>query len=248
MVSSSFSKLSIVLVEDNPTFAQAVRQFLSLLSRCEVVAHAASGPQAIALTLNHQPDLLLLDISLGGMSGFDIAKQMATLTRAPALVFLTMHDQPAYREQARALGALGFVLKDHFVEDLPPVLDHLMASREPPAPTLDRAVLGRMTASNPVRFEKYSALFRSSMEDVLLQVDAACEGKDMASLQAMGHRGKSTAINIGAAELSRQCTLLELAGKARNEAAALQTAKNLRTLYNEACAALQAQPVPPVSA
>jgi len=184
---------------------------------------------------------------LGGMSGFDVAKSMTSLTRAPAFVFLTMHDQPAYREQARSLGALGFVLKDHFVEDLPPILDHLLASREPSAQTLDLQVLGRLTAANPARFEKYKALFKSSMEDLLLQVDAACPAKDLALLGAMGHRGKSTAKSIGAAELSRQCVLLELACKARNEAAAVHTASDLRRLYNDAWAALQAQPVPSVS-
>jgi len=121
--------LSIVLVEDNAVFAQAVQQYLSLLGHVRVAGHAINGPQAIAMTLQYQPDVLLLDISLGGMSGFDVARSVVELQWPPRLVFLTMHDQEAYREKARSLGAMGYVLKDRFVQDLPPLLDALLDSK-----------------------------------------------------------------------------------------------------------------------
>ncbi len=117
--------LSILLVEDNPVFAKAVQQYLGLIGGLRVVGHALNGPQAIALTLEHHPDLLLLDISLGGMTGFDVAHSFAAMKNAPKIVFLTMHDQLAYRAQAQALGALAYVLKDNFVQDFPCILEGL---------------------------------------------------------------------------------------------------------------------------
>jgi CheY-like chemotaxis protein len=196
--------------------------------------------------MTHKPDLMLLDISLGGMSGFDVARNIAALDQPPAFIFLTMHDQLAYREKAQKLGALGFVLKDHFVDDLPPILDYLLASRLPPAAILDLDVLARLSPNNSVRYEKYTTLFRLSMEDILLQVDAACAAKDMALLGALGHRAKSTAMNVGAAGLTRQCLLMELAAKALNAPAALVAADTLRPLYQQTCAVLP-QHSPPVS-
>lgn len=126
---NSQDDLTILLVEDNPTFAHAVQQYLSLIDHVKVVGHAMNGPQAISMTLTLRPDLLLLDISLGGMSGFDIARHVAELTHRPRIIFLTMHDQPAYREQAKQLGAQGYVLKDEFVQQLPPMLETLAGNR-----------------------------------------------------------------------------------------------------------------------
>ncbi|WP_342590579.1 Hpt domain-containing protein [Rhodoferax aquaticus] len=75
-------------------------------------------------------------------------------------------------------------------------------------------------------------LFISSLGDVLSQVDAAVAASDLATLAAMGHRAKSTAMNIGAAEFSEQCLLLEQSAKANQVDSALRIAHGLRPLFD----------------
>jgi DNA-binding NarL/FixJ family response regulator len=121
------SLLRVLLVEDNLIFAESVKQHLSLLSGISVVGHAVDGPTAIDCVQKLHPDLILMDISLGAMSGFDIANFLQSPRGQQAIIFLTMHEAKAYREKAFKVGAKGYVQKDNFVRDLPPLIAQIVA-------------------------------------------------------------------------------------------------------------------------
>ena len=119
--------LRILLVEDNPTFLMAVRQFLNRAQGMRVVGQAHNGVQALSLAAELQPDLVLLDMALPQMSGLEVARAMLAWVQPPRIVFLSMHDQSAYREAARDLGVPGFVGKADFVAALLPILEEVMS-------------------------------------------------------------------------------------------------------------------------
>ena len=119
--------LRILLVEDNPTFLMAVCQFLDRAAGMRVVGLAHNGAQALALAAELQPDLVLLDIALPQMSGLEVARAMLAWPQPPRIVFLSMHDQAAYREAARDLGVQGLVGKADFVAALLPILEEVMS-------------------------------------------------------------------------------------------------------------------------
>ena len=118
--------LRILLVEDNPTFLMAVRQFLDRAAGMRVVGLAHNGAQALTLAAELQPDLVLLDMALPQMSGLEVARAMLAWPQPPRIVFLSMHDQAAYREAARDLGVQGFVGKADFVAALLPIIEKIM--------------------------------------------------------------------------------------------------------------------------
>jgi DNA-binding NarL/FixJ family response regulator len=124
-----YQPLQVLLVEDNPTFATAVQDFLGLVNGVQVIGHALDGPQAITQTLQLHPQLILMDVGLNGMSGFDVASLVLGLDVPPAVIFLSMHDGEAYRSRARKLGASGFVSKANFATDLFPLIDQLIEQR-----------------------------------------------------------------------------------------------------------------------
>ena len=107
----------------------------------------------------------------------------------------------------------------------PPATD----TEAPPLPDLDRTVLDELVGNDAQKFRKFALLFLTSLDDVLHQVDAACASGDIATLGAMGHRGKSTAMNIGAAKLSGMCLQLEQTARAKDAAQALALARGLRS-------------------
>lgn len=117
--------LNILLVDDNLTFLASIKHLLTLQPRTRIVAEAHNGEQALALARQWQPDLMLLDIVMPGMSGLDVAKALQTWPSPPKVLFLTLHDNDSYRCAARALGALGLVGKDNFVAELLPLIVHL---------------------------------------------------------------------------------------------------------------------------
>lgn len=116
------TRLTVLLVDDNATFLATVNKTLGLLPHVQVVGQALNGAQALAMAQQLHPDLMLLDIVMPGMTGLEVAQTMQTCLRAPKVVFLTMHDNDAYRAEAKKLGALGLVGKANFVADLLPII------------------------------------------------------------------------------------------------------------------------------
>ena len=129
VISPLYEPLRVLLVEDNQTFATAVKDFLRLVKGVEVVGHATDGPQAISKTLQLRPQLILMDVGLHGMNGFEVASLVLDLESPPVVIFLSMHDGEAYRSKAKKLGADGFVSKTNFATDLFALLDRLIEKR-----------------------------------------------------------------------------------------------------------------------
>jgi len=115
-------RLKVLLVDDNATFLATVSKTLGLLPNITVVGQALGGAQALALAQQLHPDLMLLDIVMPGMTGLEVAQAMQAWDTAPKVLFLTMHDNDAYRAAAKKMGALGLVGKANFVADLLPIL------------------------------------------------------------------------------------------------------------------------------
>jgi len=117
--------IRILIVDDNPTFMAAVRQFLTSLPDAEVVGAAHNGREAMERAQALEPDLILLDIGMPEMNGLEAAQRMHQWEHPPYIVFLSMHSGQAYRDAARQAGAAGFIHKGDFVEELPRLIDTL---------------------------------------------------------------------------------------------------------------------------
>ena len=115
-------RLKILLADDNLTFLTSVKNVLGLLSQAQVIAEAHDGVQALEMATRLQPDLVLLDIVMPGMTGLEVARVMQTWQNPPRIVFLSLHDNAFYRTAARELGAAGLVGKANFMLELLPVI------------------------------------------------------------------------------------------------------------------------------
>lgn len=104
--------VSILVADDHPI----VRQGLSALFQTEpglaVVGEAADGLTALRLTEQLQPDVLILDLMLPGLSGLEVARRVKRRASKTQIVVLSMHAHEAYVAEALAAGAIGYVVKD----------------------------------------------------------------------------------------------------------------------------------------
>jgi two-component system response regulator NreC len=87
-----------------------------------VVAEAADGLEAVRLTEEHRPDLLIVDIGMPKLSGIEVAARAQKLDRPPAVIILSMHADESYIHRALAAGARAYLLKDATDEDLIPAV------------------------------------------------------------------------------------------------------------------------------
>lgn len=122
--------LKILLVDDNLTFLASVKKTLKLLPNTQVIGEAHDGSQALDMAQRLQPDLVLLDIVMPGMTGLEVAAQIQSWEKSPAIVFLSLHDNDSYRAAVRDLGVLALVGKANFVADLMPIITTLAAGLE----------------------------------------------------------------------------------------------------------------------
>lgn len=128
--------LKILLVDDNPTYTTAVRQFLDRLPGAVVTGQAEDGKSALLQVRESPPDIVLLDIAMPGMNGLELARALQALPKPPRIIFLSMHDNQEYRAAAQALGA-DFVSKSDFVAQLMPTLNRMALAYDDNAiPTL----------------------------------------------------------------------------------------------------------------
>jgi DNA-binding NarL/FixJ family response regulator len=107
------TQIRVLLVDDQPAIRQGLRLRLTTEPDMAVVGEAADGAEALELAIVHGPDVVVLDIWMPGMDGFETARQLRQLragTRV-AIVMLSLHDDAASRARALTAGADVFVAK-----------------------------------------------------------------------------------------------------------------------------------------
>ncbi|MCG6269256.1 response regulator [Vibrio furnissii] len=106
------TKCRVMLVDDHPLMRRGLNQLLSLEDEFDVVAEASNGADAIALAHEVEPDMILLDLNMKGMSGLDTLKALRTDGSSATIVILTVSDSAADIEAIVRAGADGYLLKD----------------------------------------------------------------------------------------------------------------------------------------
>ena len=101
---------SVLIVDDHPSFRASARLLLES-EGWEVVGEAADGARAIAAAEELQPDLVLLDIQLPDLDGFEVSSRLASSGPGPAVILVSSRDCEDYGSLAFQVGARGFIPK-----------------------------------------------------------------------------------------------------------------------------------------
>jgi len=118
-------KLNVLLVDDNPQFLKAARDLVAALPGVAYTACASSGTEALARAGQSRPDLVLTDIVMPGMSGFEVIRKLRASDAPPRLVAVTLHESAEYRAAAQRSGADGLVPKREFGALVPQLIASL---------------------------------------------------------------------------------------------------------------------------
>ena len=101
-----------VIADDHAMLRYGVRRLLEDTPDFAVVGEAGDAAGALKLVLEHRPDLVLLDITMPGMSSFEAGRLIEEHCSGTRIVYLTMHEDREYVQQALRSGASGYLLKD----------------------------------------------------------------------------------------------------------------------------------------
>jgi DNA-binding NarL/FixJ family response regulator len=112
------SKIRILLADDHALVRAGFRAILQNIDAFEVVAVAGDGVDALRLIELHQPDVVLLDITMPGLTGLEVAAHVTKTWPSIRVVMLSMHATEEFVLQALNAGAKGYLLKDAGTEEL----------------------------------------------------------------------------------------------------------------------------------
>lgn len=115
----------VLVVEDHPLYADGLRAVLENSSTLALVGIASTGAQALALARRCQPDLVLLDISLGQTNGLDLVNQLRRASPDCKIVVLTAHEERALVMTAMRLGVHAYLTKDASGEQITSTLEQV---------------------------------------------------------------------------------------------------------------------------
>ena len=105
-------KVSIMIVDDHTLIRETWSFLLGKNENFDVVAECGDGERAIELARDKRPDVVLLDINMAPMNGFDVLKQIRKFSPGSKIIGVSMHSQPAYAKKMLRLGAKGYVTKN----------------------------------------------------------------------------------------------------------------------------------------
>lgn len=117
----------VMIVEDFVLIQENIR--LVLARECDVVGTAEDGEAALAAAAGLAPDIITIDLSLPGMSGFALAENLKQELPATKLLFVTAHGEKAYIQRAFEIGAKGYLLKDAIHTELLGAIREISAGR-----------------------------------------------------------------------------------------------------------------------
>lgn len=111
-------KLRILIADDVQETRRNTRLIIAAIENAEVVAIASNGRQAVEMTEEQKPDIVIMDINMPEMDGLTAYKQIAHARPDTACIVISAEDSPAIKDAAAAIGVQEYLVKPFFVEDM----------------------------------------------------------------------------------------------------------------------------------
>ena len=120
--------LRVLIVDDSAHFRRPAKALFELMPRIGSVMTAASGEAALELAANRTFDLVVLDLSMDGLNGLEVARRLRLLPSVPKIVMVSLYDEPEFRLAALAAGVAEFMSKPALAGELERLLERMFGA------------------------------------------------------------------------------------------------------------------------
>ncbi len=124
---TAMDPIRLVLVDDHEVARRGLRSVLADDPSIEVIGESDTGEAAIDRVRELHPDVVLLDITLPGISGIEAANSIRQISPESRIIFVSQHDSPLIAKDALLTGAFGYVVKSDAGLDLLPAIEAVHA-------------------------------------------------------------------------------------------------------------------------
>src|SRR5687768_7550687 len=140
MIERPPTPIRILIVDDHAVLRAGLRAIFESYAQISVVGEAADCASALAVAVDTQPDIILLDLDLGDDNGLDVLPQLLRVAPATRVIVLTGLRDPKAHRQAVLLGAMGLVLKETVIETVVKAIEKVHAGEV----WLDRSMIANI--------------------------------------------------------------------------------------------------------
>ncbi|MBN1643872.1 MAG: response regulator transcription factor [Dehalococcoidales bacterium] len=137
-------KIKILLAEDHVIVREGTRELIRHEDDMEVVGEAGDGEEAIKLTIQTKPDVVIMDIAMPKLNGIEATKRIKALLPATAILILTAYDNDQYVSALLEEGASGYLLKNVKSRELIDAVRAVYSGESVLHPEIARKVLNRL--------------------------------------------------------------------------------------------------------
>lgn len=165
---------TIVLADDHHIVRQGLRALLVEQTDFKVVGEAGDGLEAVRLIDRLKPDVLVLDLMMGGMNGLEVARQVTKLSPKTRIVVLSMYGDESYVAEALRVGAKGYILKESSSDELVRAVREVCVGKRYLGPPISEMVIDSyMKKTESTRFDPYDTLTTREREVLHLAAQGA---------------------------------------------------------------------------
>lgn len=190
----------VVLADDHTVVRKGIRDFLEEEGDILVVAEAATGVEAVTLTLEHRPAVAVLDIQMPHMTGIEAARQIKAQAPDVQVLVLTAYDEDPYIFAMLQAGASGYVLKTAPSEELIRAVRTVAAGGSALDPTVTAKVMAQLSSGKPLGAQATIEKLTQRELDVL-------------RLAARGHTNRAIGLELDISDRTVQGHLANIFGK-----------------------------------
>lgn len=133
--------MKVILADDHAMMRAGLRALLENLEGVEIVAETGDGREAVTLIATHQPDVAILDISMPGLNGIEVAGVVRESSPRTRILMLSMHAEEGFVARALRAGVSGYLLKDSAPDELSSALRALSRGDSYLSPAISRQVV-----------------------------------------------------------------------------------------------------------
>ncbi len=165
-------KIRVLLAEDHTIVRKGICEFVQREPDMEVVGEVGDGEEAVRMTAELQPDIVVMDIVMPNLNGIEATKQIKELYPSVAVLILTAYDYDQYIFALLEAGAAGYLMKGARVSELIDAIRAVYAGESVLHPVIARRVIDRMISLAPKFSEPQEAEALSERETEVLKLTA----------------------------------------------------------------------------
>ena len=145
--------ITLLLVEDDLIVRSCIKALLEGYPRFRIIGEVRDGLEAVRSAVNLSPDVMILDLSIPGLNGLEVARQVARQSRKTRIVVLSVHDDNSYVREALNSNVVGYVTKDCPIHILIEAIDSVVSGEYYLSPSLTQKVISEYIKKNAEAIE-----------------------------------------------------------------------------------------------